>query len=332
MEKTLEQQISEAQTAFLNAEQKKIERIERIFQKLAAFMIPLLTFVSLLLYAILLELVTLPTINDQAFPLPPTLKTSVYEDLGYLALLAALYILVSVTSVMKIDVHGPLFLLPVWYIVGCLALLGIVWLAFLPTGFQLYVHGMLFFSVCCLTGLQARASMHLKKLLKIEQEVKQQAEKAKTEGKSAPQVCSLCEKDSQYDVCLDCEKLYGKERQRVRAQILRAKEAGVPATLTLAQWLKTLNAFHWKCAYCLGPFECLDHYIPVVAGGGTVEDNCFPACITCNSKKSGTHPEQASRSKNAPPMTRHPIHSSERVRLRTSGKPAKPGQIGKKEL
>jgi 5-methylcytosine-specific restriction endonuclease McrA len=104
--------------------------------------------------------------------------------------------------------------------------------------------------------------------------------------------CSLCKQESQYEICLDCERLFQGERQRVRSQIMRAKQAGTPATLTLQEWLETLAIFHGRCAYCHGPYQVLEHYIPIVAGGGTTKENCVPACISCNSKKSGKHPEK----------------------------------------
>lgn len=113
-------------------------------------------------------------------------------------------------------------------------------------------------------------------------------------GKSAlqGQKCSICLQDSKYEICLSCEKQFQGERQRVRSQILRAKQHNTPATLTLVEWLDTLAIFHWRCAYCYDKYEALEHYIPVVHGGGTTKENCVPACFKCNSKKSGKHPER----------------------------------------
>lgn len=109
---------------------------------------------------------------------------------------------------------------------------------------------------------------------------------------SQVQQCEVCHEESKYDLCLECYKRHRGERHRVNAQMLRAKKAGVPATLTLAQWLETLENFHYRCAYCHGPYECLEHYIPIVEGGGTTFDNCLPACISCNSSKGDKHPEK----------------------------------------
>ena len=110
--------------------------------------------------------------------------------------------------------------------------------------------------------------------------------------KKSIQQCSLCHQKSPYDICLSCEKKYQKERQRVRSQILRAKLAHVEATLTLSQWLTTLARFHRRCAYCqTGPYEVMEHYIPISQGGGTTAENCVPACRKCNAQKSDRHPE-----------------------------------------
>jgi 5-methylcytosine-specific restriction endonuclease McrA len=113
-----------------------------------------------------------------------------------------------------------------------------------------------------------------------------------TEGK-----CTICLKESIYEVCLACETRFRGERQRVRAQILRAKQHEVPATLTLKEWLDTLENFHWRCAYCHGKYEVMEHYIPVTQGGGTTAENCVPGCYKCNSKKSDSHPEQVRKPK-----------------------------------
>ncbi len=62
--------------------------------------------------------------------------------------------------------------------------------------------------------------------------------------------CSVCHEPSIYEVCMECEKTYQKEIQRVRSQIWRAKKAGEPATLTIAEWLQTIANFNSLCAYC----------------------------------------------------------------------------------
>lgn len=50
-------------------------------------------------------------------------------------------------------------------------------------------------------------------------------------------------------------------------------------------------AWDYRCAYCdesLGRSATLDHVIPKVKGGITVRSNLIPACLGCNSHKSGS--------------------------------------------
>lgn len=76
------------------------------------------------------------------------------------------------------------------------------------------------------------------------------------------------------------------EQEKVRNHLGRAREAGTPATLTLNQWLSTLDEFDWMCAYCHNrPYRVLEHARPLSAGGGTTVENCFPSCLNCNARK-----------------------------------------------
>jgi 5-methylcytosine-specific restriction endonuclease McrA len=83
-----------------------------------------------------------------------------------------------------------------------------------------------------------------------------------------------------------------KELTRIRAHLKRTKQLDLVSTLSLSQWLRTLRYFDWKCAYCLGPFSSMEHYYPVSSvQGGTTQENCFPTCKRCNSRKSDKLPE-----------------------------------------
>lgn len=73
-----------------------------------------------------------------------------------------------------------------------------------------------------------------------------------------------------------------REERRVQKHLSRSRKQGVAATLTLEEWLAILDAHDWKCAYCEGPFESVEHVIPLHFGGGTTAENCVPACIACN--------------------------------------------------
>ncbi len=72
--------------------------------------------------------------------------------------------------------------------------------------------------------------------------------------------------------------------QNLRGQNQRAKQAGARHDLTMEQWLETLKYFDYRCAYCGGEYEVIEHYLPVYKAGTTVS-NCVPACLHCNNMK-----------------------------------------------
>jgi hypothetical protein len=72
-----------------------------------------------------------------------------------------------------------------------------------------------------------------------------------------------------------------REIDRVEGQLRRARTMHAEATLTLVDWLTTLEYFHWQCAYCASrPLQVMSHYIQLPRGG-TTPDNCVPACYRC---------------------------------------------------
>lgn len=79
--------------------------------------------------------------------------------------------------------------------------------------------------------------------------------------------------------------LLARELDRVNGQLKRARSLHAEATLTLVDWLKTLNYFEWRCAYCQEkPFQAMHHYIPLPPGG-TTPANCIPVCYSCMRRK-----------------------------------------------
>src|ERR1700694_5849506 len=53
-----------------------------------------------------------------------------------------------------------------------------------------------------------------------------------------------------------------KEIDRVDAQLRRARTLHAEATLTLVDWLTTLDDFNWLCAYCqVKPFQVMSHFV-----------------------------------------------------------------------
>ena len=86
-----------------------------------------------------------------------------------------------------------------------------------------------------------------------------------------------------------------REYHRVIAHNERARSLDQRAYLTLPQWLHTLDYFDWHCAYCLGTFKGIEHFMPLSIGGDTSADNCVPSCNHCNIRKSDKHPNDFAR-------------------------------------
>lgn len=87
------------------------------------------------------------------------------------------------------------------------------------------------------------------------------------------------------------EQRYRTESARVMYHNRRAEDYGLPATLTLEQWIATLEHFEWKCAYCRGKYAVLEHFVPLGYEEGTTWSNCVPACNKCNGTKGPYHPK-----------------------------------------
>jgi 5-methylcytosine-specific restriction endonuclease McrA len=114
------------------------------------------------------------------------------------------------------------------------------------------------------------------------------------EKESRNRVCLLCGKPhtafsrrAYSFLCSACRTpKMRKEEDRVKAQLRRARQQGVPATLTIAEWVLILDHFAWKCAYCrTKPYQIMEHIISVTKGGGTIASNIVPCCIRCNRLK-----------------------------------------------
>jgi 5-methylcytosine-specific restriction endonuclease McrA len=97
-------------------------------------------------------------------------------------------------------------------------------------------------------------------------------------------------------ICHKCWLAHSYLASEVYSQRRRARERGLPATLTLRQWHKVVSDFSGKCAYCqkrddrLKYGVLIEHFIPIDLGGGTTKENCVPSCYTCNGKKRQCHP------------------------------------------
>lgn len=83
------------------------------------------------------------------------------------------------------------------------------------------------------------------------------------------------------------------ERFCAASQRRRARLLAADATFTEQQWLKCLEHFNHRCAYCGQSQETChvlqrEHVIPLLEGGGYMAGNIVPACKSCNSSKRNT--------------------------------------------
>ena len=74
-------------------------------------------------------------------------------------------------------------------------------------------------------------------------------------------------------------------RNGLQSAIARARRARLPATLTDAEWARTIAFFDDRCALCGGAWCLVEHALPIELGGGTTIGNCLPACVSCNVRK-----------------------------------------------
>ena len=65
----------------------------------------------------------------------------------------------------------------------------------------------------------------------------------------------------------------------------RARELNAPGTTTPQQIAARVDFYGNRCAYCDGPYEHLDHVIPLARGGSNWPANLRPACARCNLEK-----------------------------------------------
>jgi 5-methylcytosine-specific restriction endonuclease McrA len=112
-------------------------------------------------------------------------------------------------------------------------------------------------------------------------------------------ICVICNEkytmlreDGNTEICPKCDKgEYRRMQTILESQLREARKHDLPATLTMKEWLETLDYFDWSCAYCgHKPFVILEHFVPISKRGGTTKNNCVPACYSCNMLKKDKNP------------------------------------------
>ncbi len=76
------------------------------------------------------------------------------------------------------------------------------------------------------------------------------------------------------------------DEAKAAAQRSRIRRQDVPRTVVTAVQIRARVAFFGDCcAYCGGPYEHLDHTIPLSRGGPHCPANLRPTCASCNLHK-----------------------------------------------
>ena len=88
------------------------------------------------------------------------------------------------------------------------------------------------------------------------------------------------------NVCKKClTPRIKRERSKIANAKFRAERLGLLSSITLVEWLSTLDRYKSKCAYCGADYEEIHHFIPISKGGGSTAENLIPACRRCNHTK-----------------------------------------------
>jgi hypothetical protein len=143
--------------------------------------------------------------------------------------------------------------------------------------------------------------LHSDKLLKIDKHLtKIRREERATLDADIQRRVSLCERCSSSDAqlyqwhqhphrfCQRCAaRLIKRQKNRdtrtnIQPALNAARNHKLPATLTVKEWLCTLDRFDDRCAYCGEYWTVVEHVTPIDRGGGTTVTNCLPSCDSCN--------------------------------------------------
>jgi len=92
--------------------------------------------------------------------------------------------------------------------------------------------------------------------------------------------------------CRECRKDYDRRRYEAHPEIgwaadhrRRARSYGLQLVTEIVTASQVASMWGDHCFYCPGPFEVIDHRIPVAAGGHHTVLNVVPCCRRCNQKK-----------------------------------------------
>lgn len=87
----------------------------------------------------------------------------------------------------------------------------------------------------------------------------------------------------------ELRRAWGRQAQHLR----RARMYGSDyEPLTIAQVHQHMENLGGRCIYCEGPFEHVDHFMPLALGGRHALDNLVPSCSKCNLSKKDKDPSE----------------------------------------
>lgn len=78
--------------------------------------------------------------------------------------------------------------------------------------------------------------------------------------------------------------------RRLREARRRERKRNAPGYATQKQVMDRVAYYGWKCWVCRGPFEQIDHVVPLALGGSGWPANLRPICAFCNQSKGARRP------------------------------------------
>ncbi len=85
--------------------------------------------------------------------------------------------------------------------------------------------------------------------------------------------------------CEGCQIAFSVSRSRATVSRRRALKRASVATMSDGRWAEVVKEYLSSCAYCGSGPVTIDHVVAVSRGGAHSEENCVPACATCNKTK-----------------------------------------------
>jgi 5-methylcytosine-specific restriction endonuclease McrA len=95
--------------------------------------------------------------------------------------------------------------------------------------------------------------------------------------------CSTCRRKAQAKHVKNYYRSLPPDERHRLTHKRRAEEYGV--VHEAYSRAEVFKRWDYRCAYCNGPASHMDHVQPLSKGGGDVEANVVPACVSCNLSK-----------------------------------------------